>query len=152
LPIRRKTFVNFGFDQKKPIKVKYAQSSDDGQIWIHPERGLQSKRTNESWRGFKEGFDGILATRRVDKVVQIQFTSHNHIEIELTSTAKAVDLHIYLEGMTNLLGKFFSEDLEKNIFYGVFIRSKKLSIYKVQTIPKKSLFIRSKQFQKKVCL
>lgn len=83
---------------------KYVQSQDAGQIWIHPELGLQYKRKGEIWRGFKEGFAGILATRRTGAVLQIQFTSHNHIEIALASAAKAVDLHIYLEGMTNLLG------------------------------------------------
>ena len=80
------------------------QSRDVGQIWIHPELGLQYKRKNESWKSFREGFSGILATRRRGRLIHIQFTTHNHIEFELANTATAVDLHLYLEGMTNLLG------------------------------------------------
>ena len=91
------------------------QSRDVGQIWIHPELGLQYKRKNESWKSFREGFSGILATRRRGRLIHIQFTTHNHIEFELANTATAVDLHLYLEGMTNLLGmKLLLKKVKKN--------------------------------------
>jgi len=98
-PLLRKT--DWGEIYQLPILAGHEK--DQGELWVHPEHGLKLRRRGESdWRKVAD-FSELLAISRVASRVTIQFTTLNHMEVELASEAHAIDLLLYLEGMNCLL-------------------------------------------------
>ena len=72
-------------------------------MWVHPEQGLKLRRRGESdWRKLAD-FSELLSVAQRGSRVTIQFTTLNHMEVELDSESHAVDLLLYLEGLNCLL-------------------------------------------------